>query len=219
MFSRAEENYIKTIHKLSEVEKKVSTNSIAAELQTKASSVTDMLKKLADKSLIDYRPYQGVNLSAKGRAVAVMVIRKHRLWEVFMVEKLGFKWDEVHEIAEQLEHIVSPELVDRLDNFLGNPKVDPHGDPIPNKDGVFPDLNRSKLSEVEVRTEWILTSVTQDSAEFLNIIDRLGLKLGNRIYVLERYEFDQSIDLKMQDGTEIHVSEKVASNLLVSNVG
>jgi DtxR family Mn-dependent transcriptional regulator len=218
MFSRTEENYIKAIHKLSEKERKVATNSIAAELQTKASSVTDMLKKLSDKSLINYKRYQGVTLSEKGRVVAVTVIRKHRLWEVFLVDKLKFSWDEVHDIAEQLEHIVSPKLVDRLDAFLEHPKFDPHGDPIPDKNGVFPDMQRKLLSEVEVGSQWILTSVTQDSAEFLSIIDKMNLKLGMHLTVVERFDFDQSMNLEINHEGHIYLSVEVAKNLLVSKV-
>ncbi|MFT5971242.1 MAG: DtxR family Mn-dependent transcriptional regulator [Flavobacteriales bacterium] len=218
MFSRAEENYIKAIHKLSEKERKVATNSIAAELQTKASSVTDMLKKLSEKSLINYKKYQGVTLSEKGRSVAVKVIRKHRLWEVFLVDKLKFSWDEVHDIAEQLEHIVSPQLVDKLDAFLEFPKFDPHGDPIPDKDGVFPDMQRKILSEVEVGSEWILTSVTQDSAEFLKLIDKMNLKLGLHLKVVERFDFDHSLNLEINNKDQIYLSVEVAKNLLVSKV-
>jgi DtxR family transcriptional regulator, Mn-dependent transcriptional regulator len=132
IFTLSEENYLKAIYHLSkEEDESVSTNALAERLETTAASVSDMLKKLAKKELIEYKKYQGVNISEKGKRVALQIIRKHRLWEVFLVEKLSFNWDEVHEIAEQLEHIDSPTLVKRLDEFLGYPKFDPHGDPIP----------------------------------------------------------------------------------------
>src|SRR6201991_95913 len=137
MNTLAEENYLKSIYHLSMGDENVSTNQIAAALNTKASSVTDMLKKLADKALINYTRYQGVSLTPSGEKIAVNIIRKHRLWEYFLVEKLDFKWDQVHDMAEELEHISSTELIDRLDKFMGYPKHDPHGDPIPDRDGKF----------------------------------------------------------------------------------
>ena len=132
----SEENYLKTIYHLTTAsDAEVSTNAIAEKMETKASSVTDMLKKLAEKGLINYKKYQGVSLTQDGKLAAKMSVRKHRLWEVFLVEKLGFSWDEVHDIAEQLEHIKSEKLINKLDDFLDNPTEDPHGDPIPDREG------------------------------------------------------------------------------------
>ncbi|WP_243389180.1 metal-dependent transcriptional regulator, partial [Flavobacterium psychrophilum] len=132
----SEENYLKTIYHLTTIsDSEVSTNAIAEKMETKASSVTDMLKKLSEKDLINYKKYQGVSLTETGSLSAKMIVRKHRLWEVFLVEKLDFPWDEVHDIAEQLEHIKSEKLINKLDDFLGNPTEDPHGDPIPNANG------------------------------------------------------------------------------------
>lgn len=214
--SRAEENYIKAIYKLAENQPKVATNSIAAELETKASSVTDMLRKLADKSLIHYKKYQGVRLTDAGEKLALKVIRKHRLWEVFLVEKLKFGWDQVHDIAEQLEHIASPELVNKLDAFLGYPKFDPHGDPIPDADGNLPDTNRLPLAEVEPGKKYVVRNVTQDNTEFLSLVESLGLTLGLEIELIKRVSFDQSLIIKKWDGSETLVTQAVSKNILVS---
>src|SRR5471030_1303396 len=150
MNTLAEENYLKSIYHLSLDTGNVSTNQLAAQLNTKASSVTDMLKKLADKALINYTPYQGVTLTGAGEKIAINIIRKHRLWEFFLVEKLSFKWDEVHEMAEEMEHISSNELIDRLDKFMGFPKYDPHGDPIPDCDGKFKTHDLKPVSAIDV---------------------------------------------------------------------
>ncbi|MGB5928452.1 MAG: metal-dependent transcriptional regulator, partial [Cyclobacteriaceae bacterium] len=151
MPSLAEENYLKAIYHLStEDEGNVSTNAISETLNTKPASVSDMLRKLSGKELVSYRKYQGVSLTPSGRKVALQVIRKHRLWEVFLVDKLNFNWDEVHDVAEQLEHIQSPLLIHQLDEFLGHPAYDPHGDPIPDENGGFPEKEQSPLSELTV---------------------------------------------------------------------
>ena len=170
------EDYLKAIFKLSgPLKKGVSTNAISEELSTKASSVSDMVKKLSDKKLVHYVKYQGTTLTKEGEKIALKVIRKHRLWEVFLVEKLKFGWDEIHEIAEQLEHIRSPKLIDKLDAHLGFPKNDPHGDPIPDKDGLFPKLEEFKLNELEIGETVILIGVSEDSKDFLNFLDKIGL--------------------------------------------
>ena len=147
MFSQSEENYIKAIYHLSAVsEKGISTNAIAEKLETKASSVTDMIKKLSEKKVVVYKKYHGVHLTEEGSKIAANVIRKHRLWEVFLVDKLNFSWDEVHDVAEQLEHIKSPKLINQLDALLGFPTHDPHGDPIPDKNGNLKTIDKSLLS-------------------------------------------------------------------------
>lgn len=181
MNSFTEENYLKAIFKLLEKGgKTVSTTAIADRMNTKAATVTDMLKRLAEKKLINYQKYQGVTLTDKGKAIAVSIIRKHRLWEVFLVEKLHFKWDEVHDIAEQMEHINSDELVNRLDGFLNHPKFDPHGDPIPDAKGVF---NRKKsllLAEIAVGETCVMTGVVDHSTSFLQYLDKVGLSIGKK---------------------------------------
>ncbi|HEY0769930.1 MAG TPA: metal-dependent transcriptional regulator, partial [Sphingobacteriaceae bacterium] len=181
---------------------------------TKAASVTDMLKKLADKGLINYIKYQGVTLTEKGKGTAINIVRKHRLWEVFLVEKLGFKWDEVHDIAEELEHINSEQLIDRLDTFLGNPKADPHGDPIPDRDGIFHKKELIKLADLIAKQEGKISGVNEHSAAFLQYLEKAGLTLGTTIVVKEALEYDGSVNLLIGK-KEITVSSKVAKNLLI----
>lgn len=217
MQSSTEEDYLKAIFKLSGLnEEGVSTNSIAEELDTKASSVSDMVKKLSEKGLVNYIKYQGTTLSKSGKSIALKVIRKHRLWEVFLVDKLKFGWDEIHDIAEQLEHIKSPELIDRLDDHLGNPKTDPHGDPIPDKDGKFPELKMVTLNTLELGEQAILTGVLEDSKDFLHYLDSISLQLGSSIEILDFFQFDKSIKVKINGNTTLNFSEIVASNLNVS---
>jgi len=217
MNTLAEENYLKAIYRLSEPSSEgVSTNDIAASMETKASSVTDMLKKLADKKLIYYQKYKGVKLTENGKKIALKIIRKHRLWEVFLLEKLRFKWDEVHDIAEQLEHVVSPELTDRLDEFLEFPEYDPHGDPIPNSNGKLPQPHNIRLSELPQGGKGIVSSVTDSSPSFLKYLDKLGVKLGTAVSLVEKHEFDDSTDIKVGGKRQIHVSSEVARNILIS---
>ena len=211
------EDYLKAIFKLSGIHKKgVSTNSIAEELSTKASSVSDMVKKLSEKKLVDYVKYQGTTLTKEGANIALKVIRKHRLWEVFLVEKLKFGWDEIHEIAEQLEHIKSPKLIDKLDAHLGFPKKDPHGDPIPDKNGLFPTIKKLKLNELKIGEKAILTGVSEDSKDFLSYLDTIGLKLGSSIEVLDYFKFDKSLKVKINNRSDLTFSDLVANNLNIS---
>ena len=213
--TRSEENYIKTIFHLGKKgTKEVATNSIAELMETKPSSVTDMVKKLSEKDLVNYRPYQGVSLTAMGNKMALGIIRKHRLWEVFLVEKLDFKWDEVHDIAEQLEHIKSDKLIDSLDRLLGFPEFDPHGDPIPNKDGEFKERDRLLLSDVPIRTMGICVGVRDSSTSFLKFLDKNNIALGNRLQVLEIEEFDGSLLIDIS-GTRMQISHQIASNLYI----
>lgn len=216
MHSFTEENYLKAIYHLSEDNNcLVSTNGIAEVTNTKAASVTDMLKKLADKKLINYTKYQGVTLTETGLKAAVNIIRKHRLWEVFLVEKLGFKWDEVHDIAEDLEHINSESLIDRLDEFLGNPAADPHGDPIPDKTGNFNLKKHVKMSDMKQSESGIISGVNEHSSLFLKYLEKLGLTLGAKITITELIEFDGSIMLTINDSNEKPISREVAKNILV----
>lgn len=212
-----EENYLKAIYSLTPKNGKgVSTNKLAERLETKASSVTDMIRRMSDKGLVDYIKYQGVKLSDRGQEVALRVIRKHRLWESFLVEKLGFNWDEVHDLAEQLEHIRSQELTDRLDAFLGHPACDPHGDPIPKKDGTFPVVERIALSRFAAGDEVVLTGVSDSSASFLQFLNRLKLELGTELVVVEQIEFDQSMLVLRSNGDEQLLPAGVVSQLLVT---
>lgn len=218
MASQTEENYIKAIYKIAERENKaVSTNAISQAMQTTAASVTDMLKRLAASDLINYEKYRGVTLTEKGRNLATQLIRKHRLWETFLYDKLGFQWDEVHEIAEQLEHIRSEELVRRLDDHLGNPKFDPHGDPIPNEDGKFTLRKQAVLQEQEPGSKVVVVGVREHSNPFLQHLSTLGIGIDTELNVLELRDFDKSMRLALAD-EEVMVSAQVARNIYVRQV-
>jgi DtxR family Mn-dependent transcriptional regulator len=213
--SFTEENYLKAIYKLSIASNAAaSTNQIAAQVNTKAATVTDMLKKLAEKKLIIYHKYQGVTLSDKGRRIAISIVRKHRLWEVFLVEKLNFKWDEVHDIAEQLEHIKSDELVDELDKYLGFPKFDPHGDPIPDKNGKISVLKSMPLAGMKQKGKYIFTGVEDHSKSFLQYISKTGISLGDTIQLNEINEYDKSITATVKN-KQVFLSYEAAKNILV----
>lgn len=214
----SEENYLKTIYHLTTIsESEVSTNAIAEMMETKASSVTDMLKKLAEKDLVNYKKYQGVSLTGKGKLTAKMIVRKHRLWEVFLVDKLDFSWDEVHEIAEQLEHIKSEQLINRLDDFLGNPTEDPHGDPIPDANGQIIKTEKQLLSELLESQNGICVGVKDTSSEFLKYLDKQGISLGSKIEIVGKESFDLSLKIKL-NARELTISNKIASNLFVKVV-
>ncbi|WP_298474624.1 metal-dependent transcriptional regulator [uncultured Maribacter sp.] len=209
----SEEDYIKIIYHLGKGELgSVSTNSIAERMETKPSSVTDMIKKLSEKGLVNYKKYQGVTLSEYGLKTALSIVRKHRLWEVFLVEKLEFSWDEVHEVAEQLEHIKSEKLVDMLDKHLGFPQIDPHGDPIPSKDGEFKKSIKRLLNEVPIGKEGICVGVKDSSPPFLKFLDKNKIALGDSISVIDKEEFDGSLHIKIRE-VDIHISDQIASNL------
>jgi DtxR family Mn-dependent transcriptional regulator len=213
ILSLTEENYLKIIYKIeNESQAEVSTNSIAEKTSTKAASVSDMLKKLSQKDLIHYVKYQGVTLTDKGKKEALMIIRKHRLWEVFLVSKLQFPWDEVHEIAEQLEHIQSRNLIDRLDKFLGFPKFDPHGDPIPDVHGVISQKKQAYISEMEIGRKSKVLGVKDTSPLFLRYLDKIGIGIGSEFEVTDKVEYDQSVEIKINDKIRI-ISKEVAQNI------
>lgn len=214
----SEENYLKTIYHLTYFsESEVSTNAIAEMIETKASSVTDMLKKLAEKDLVNYKKYQGVSLTEKGKLSAKMIVRKHRLWEVFLVDKLDFSWDEVHDIAEQLEHIKSEKLINKLDDFLGNPTEDPHGDPIPDANGKIIKVEKLLLSELSENQTGICVGVKDSTTEFLKYLDKNEIALGSKIEILTKEDFDLSLKIFV-NGKELVISNKIASNLFVKTV-
>ncbi len=213
--TQSEENYLKAVfHLAGSQTDKVSTNAIAECLQTKPSSVTDMVKKLSEKDLLHYKKYQGVSLTDEGSKRALSVIRKHRLWETFLVEKLNFSWDEVHEVAEQLEHIESKKLIDQLDSFLGFPKVDPHGDPIPDKNGELQEQHTRLLSVLPVNSSSICVGVRDTSVSFLNYLDKNKIALGDEILVLGKEAFDDSILIQIGE-RKLHLSNRIASNLFM----
>lgn len=214
--SQTEENYLKIIFSLSEKsEKPVSTNAISNGIKTSAASVTDMLKRLSEKELIHYEKYKGVTLTESGDLIARLLVRKHRLWETFLVEKLDFNWDEVHEIAEQLEHIRSKDLVERLDAFLGHPKFDPHGDPIPDAQGNFAFREQVLLSELLDQESGVVVGVKDHSTAFLQYLDQLQLILGARVKVIERFDYDESVKILLNGTKEQVLSKKVCQNLYI----
>jgi DtxR family Mn-dependent transcriptional regulator len=215
--SSSKENYIKAIFHLQEEKGIVTTNALAHQLETRAASVTDMLKKLKTQKLLLYEKYQGFKLSPEGRKMALQIIRKHRLWELFLVEKLRFGWEEVHEMAEELEHISSKKLVDRLDEFLGFPKSDPHGDPIPDANGKISLKKQVSLTEMKINIPGIISNITDQSAEMLELLRHMGLSLGTRVEVKKRFSFDNSIELKLKSQPSITVSENVAKNVFVTH--
>lgn len=217
-FSATEENYIKTIYQLQANEGMVNTNAVASTLQTSAASVTDMLKKLKLKKLLVYEKYKGFKLNNEGRKTALYIIRKHRLWETFLVNKLQFKWDEVHEVAEQLEHIQSIKLIDHLANFLGNPQFDPHGDPIPNAEGKMPALAQINLTKFPLKTLGEISSVGNQSSDMLTLLRHKNIELGSTIMVEQVFPFDESIDLKINHKILVNISAKLAAHLFVKQI-
>ncbi len=219
MPSHSEENYLKAIFSITrETQKGAPTNSIAELLNTKASSVTDMVKRLADKKWVNHRKYQGVTLTAEGRNIAINTIRKHRLWEFFLVEHLQFKWDEVHDIAEQLEHIRSVELTNRLDAFLGHPKYDPHGDPIPDESGQFNERESLPLCDLPAGAEGIIIGVNDSSTEFLRYLETQGLMLGTPVKVKTLYPYDRSMEIDADNRTGLMLSLQVCKNLCIKKI-
>lgn len=216
MLTQTEENYIKEIFKLSEKQEGyIATNAIADAKNTTAASVTDMMKKLAAKGFVEYVPYTGSKLTEKGNEIAKTLIRRHRLWEVFLVEKLNFNWDEVHHLAEQLEHVQSEALTERLDHFLDYPKVDPHGDPIPDSTGHIDYINTQKLIELEKDEEAILVGVADHSTDFLHYLDKVNIALGSKLTIIEVYAFDESMHVLLNDDKDLIVSKQIAKNLFI----
>ena len=217
-FSTSEENYIKGIYHLQQETGLVNTNSLAAEMQTRAASVTDMLKKLKAKKILQYERYKGFKLNEAGKKAALGVVRKHRLWEFFLAEKLKFDWDKVHPIAEELEHISSDELIQRLDNFLGNPSFDPHGDPIPDRNGKIPVINQQSLSDIPLKKTVTVSSVSNQTAQMLEMLKHYNIALGTQIMVQKKFEFDGSLEIKVLKQSACIISEQVAKNVFVHYV-
>lgn len=214
----AEENYIKSIYKLQEGSLTVTTTALAYELETKPASVTDMAKKLKEKKLIDYEKYQGLQLSAEGRKAALQIIRRHRLWECFLVDKLNFSWDEVHELAEELEHVRSEKLINRLSEYLGNPTIDPHGDPIPDANGKIGKQRPQTSLDMSTAKRLEITAVSDQSSALLEFLNAKGIRLGTHIEVIERYEFDNSMEIKIKNQPAFTISEQVCKSIMVRPV-
>ncbi|HTS45792.1 MAG TPA: metal-dependent transcriptional regulator [Puia sp.] len=216
-YSASKENYLKTIFHLQLESGIVGTNEVAASLQTRPASVTDMLKKLKKEKLLIYEKYKGFKLTTEGRKVAIQIIRKHRLWEYFLVEKLQFDWSEVHEVAEELEHISSKKLIDRLDAFLNFPQTDPHGDPIPDRQGKFIQPHQQSLLDIPLHTTARVSAIGSQSAEMLALLEHKSIRIGTKIEVKKKFPFDNSLELKIRNHPLITLSEQVAKNILVKN--
>ena len=215
-FSISEENYIKGIYHLQTQGGLVNTNALAKELNTKAASVTDMLKKLKAKKILQYERYHGFRLNDNGNKIALIIIRKHRLWEYFLVAKLGFDWDKVHAIAEELEHVSSAELIKRLDNYLGTPKIDPHGDPIPDTNGKLPIIKQINLYALPVNMAGVVSSVSNQSIQMLEMLKHYGIGIGSKIKVNKIFDFDGSLEIKIsKQAAACIISEQVAKNIFV----
>jgi DtxR family Mn-dependent transcriptional regulator len=217
VLSAIEENYLKYIFQLSETVDQgiVKTNDLAYKLEHSAASVTDMLRKLSDKKLVVYTKYYGVSLSKTGKQIAVQVLRKHRLWETFLVKNLKFTWDKVHDIAEQLEHIQSDELIDRMDEYLGSPKFDPHGDPIPDKQGNFSMPNVICLADAKLKKQYILANVNDASTPFLQYLNKIQVSLKDKIKIVDKEAFDDTMQIIINDKKQITISYDAAKNMFV----
>jgi DtxR family Mn-dependent transcriptional regulator len=215
-YSTSEENYIKAIFHLQRGQTTVTTNALAEKLNTKPASVTDMMKKLKAKKLLHYQPYQGFRLSNEGRKVALDIVRRHRLWEYFLAEKLKFKWDEVHVVAEDLEHVSSKKLIDKLDEYLGYPKFDPHGDPIPDSLGKMENSQQLTLSELPVNKPAEVCRVINQSEEMLELLQHKKIAIGTKLEVKRKFSFDRSIEIKLRQQPAFSISEQLAKNIFVT---
>ncbi len=216
VLSQTEENYLKALIKLvlKNANNEAGTNELATLLAVKPATVSDMLKKLKEKGLVNYEKYGKVKLTDTGRKIAVEIIRKHRLWETFLYEKLEFSWDEVHEVAEQLEHIQSQKLTDKLDQFLSYPKFDPHGDPIPDKTGELKVHFKKTLSAVKVGAVCKMVAVNDNSSSFLQYVAKVGLAINNKLKVVEKQSYDALTVIEV-NGLRSSVSQKFAENIFV----
>lgn len=215
-FSISEENYIKSIYNLQQVNDAVSTTALAEHLKAKPASITEMLKKLQAKGLLLYNPYKTFRLSKEGIRAALIIIRRHRLWESFLVDKLQFSWGEVHEVAEELEHVRSKKLIDKLDAFLGYPKFDPHGDPIPDANGKINMQQQLPLSRLPLNKQAVITAVQDQSSELLSFLSSIKIVIGTRLEIKRRLAFDNSLEIKCRNSQPVNISEQVANAIQVN---
>jgi DtxR family transcriptional regulator, Mn-dependent transcriptional regulator len=213
-YSTSEENYIKAIFHLQK-NGTVTTNELSAELKTRPASVTDMMKKLKTKKLVHYKAYRGFRLTAEGSRVALLIIRRHRLWEFFLAEKLKFNWDEVHEVAEDLEHVSSKKLIDKLDEFLDFPRFDPHGDPIPDSNGKIENTRQVCLTDVPINKPTIVGHVSDQSSEMLELLGHKKIGIGTKLEVKKKFSFDQSMEIKVKQQAPTQISWDLAKNIFV----
>lgn len=216
-YSTSEENYIKAIFHLQGEDEMVTTNELARELKTKPASVTDMMKKLKAKKLLHYQPYQGFRLSSEGSKVALGIIRRHRLWEYFLSEKLKFSWEEVHEVAEHLEHVSSKKLIDKLDEYLGFPQADPHGDPIPDSNGRIELSKKVCLTDLPFNKVAVVSGVSDQSGEMLELLKHKKITIGVKLEVKNKFEFDNSMEIRIGRNPSFTISRQLAENIFVLN--
>ncbi len=198
-FSNSEENYLKAIYHLQTDKETVSTSALAQQLNAKPASITDMMKKLSAKGLLNYKPYYGFTLSAEGKKAALTIIRRHRLWELFLAQKLGFRWDEVHEVAEELEHVSSKKLIEKLDAYLGFPQFDPHGDPIPDMKGRVKKVDQIALTALPLNQPAVVHSITNQSSEVLDFLHQKKIGIGTQLEIKKRHTFDGSLEVKVKN--------------------
>ncbi len=217
-YSFTEENYVKAIYHLETKGDVANTNKLAEAMQTRAASATDMLKKLTRKKLVTYKPYYGCNLTPRGKSLALLIIRRHRLWEFFLSEKLGFNWQEVHDVAEELEHVGSEKLINKLDEFLGYPKVDPHGDPIPDFKGNMVEPEQFSLADYALNKSGIVVKIGEQSPALLEVLEQKKIGIGSRIKVLQKADFDQSMEIKINNKHTAHISKVLAENIFIKIV-
>ncbi len=212
-YSTSEENYIKAIFHLQDADGTVTTNELAAELNSKPASITDMLKKLKAKKLVHYQAYHGFRLTNEGKKVALIIIRRHRLWEYFLAEKLKFSWEEVHAVAEDLEHVSSKKLIDKLDEFLGFPRFDPHGDPIPDSNGKIETSKQVSLRDLPFNKIATVCHVSDQSSEMLELLGHKKIGIGTKLEVKRKFSFDNSLEIKIRQQQPINISEQLSNNI------
>jgi DtxR family Mn-dependent transcriptional regulator len=218
-FSVSEENYIKAIFRLQHGDSTVTTNELSAELRAKPASITDMMKKLRTKKLVHYEAYKGFRLTAEGRKAGLMIIRRHRLWEFFLSEKLKFTWDEVHELAEELEHVSSKKLIDKLDEFLGFPRYDPHGDPIPDANGKIEASRQVALTALPLNKPATVCHVSDQSSSMLELLGHKKIAIGTRVELKKQFDFDGSMDVRVGRQQTVNISKQLAQNIYVKYDG
>jgi len=215
-FSTSEENYLKTIFHLQTKDDNVTTNELAEKLQAKPASITDMMKKLKTRKLVNYQPYQGFRLTPEGKKIALSIIRRHRLWEFFLAEKLKFNWDEVHEVAEQLEHVSNKKLIDKLDEYLDHPKFDPHGDPIPDMNGKMETSKRLRLAELQINKPARICYVADQSELLLEYLQEKKINIGSSVVVKRKFTYDGSLEIRL-DNKPLTITGQLAKNIFVKH--
>ncbi len=215
-FTESEENYIKAIFHLQLTDDTVTTNALAGKLQSRPASITDMMKKLSVKKLLNYQPYHGFSLTTEGKKLAMAIIRRHRLWEYFLAKKLGFGWEEIHHVAEELEHVSNKKLIDKLDEYLGFPEFDPHGDPIPDKKGRIKTSDNIKLNEWPLHIPALVCRVANQSSQMLDLMQHKNISIGTILEIKKHFEFDRSLQIKLKGNKTETITEQLAKNIFVT---